>query len=52
MITIGYGDITPVTNVEKIFTIFVTLISCAVFAYSVHTIGSIFRDISLKEAAF
>ena len=39
MITVGYGDITPVTNKEKIFIIFITLISCAVFAYAVNTIG-------------
>ncbi len=42
MITVGYGDITPVTVSEKIYCIFITLISCGVFAYVVNTIGSIF----------
>ncbi len=42
MITVGYGDIIPQTNSERIYIIFMTLISCAVFAYSVNTIGSIF----------
>ena len=50
MITVGYGDITPITNAEKIYVIFFTLISCGVFAYSVNTIGSIFREVALKSA--
>ena len=36
-ITLGYGDIVPVTNYEKIYIIAVTLISCAVFAYSLNS---------------
>jgi len=39
MITLGYGDITPITSVEKIFVIFVTLISCGIFAYAINSIG-------------
>ncbi len=41
MITLGYGDITPITRLEKMFVICMTFISCGVFAYSVNTIGSI-----------
>jgi hypothetical protein len=33
MITVGYGDISPVSSNEKIVTIGITLISCGVFAY-------------------
>ena len=33
MITVGYGDIVPISFPEKVYTIFITLISCAVFAY-------------------
>lgn len=44
MVTVGYGDITPVTVLEKGITIFITLINCAVFAYAVNVIGSIFTD--------
>lgn len=36
-ITLGYGDIVPVTTKEKIFVICMTLVSSAVFAYSVNT---------------
>lgn len=41
MITVGYGDIIPVTSLERMFSVFITLISCGVFAYSVNSIGSI-----------
>jgi len=39
MITIGYGDITPITTIERIFVILITLLSCGVFAYSLNQIG-------------
>lgn len=52
MNTVGYGDITPITNVEKMFVIGMTLVSCGVFGYAINTIGSIVREIALKEAAF
>ncbi|KAL4466351.1 hypothetical protein ABPG72_001029 [Tetrahymena utriculariae] len=52
MNTVGYGDITPNTNIEKIFVVFITVICCGVFGYAINTIGSIVREIALKEAAF
>lgn len=48
MITVGYGDIVPLTSLEKIYVIVMTLISAGVFAYSVNTIGNIFTEYSLK----
>ncbi len=42
MITVGYGDICPVTSYEKLYTIIVTLLSCGMFGYSMNTIGAIF----------
>ena len=45
MCTVGYGDISPITNLEKIFVIVSTLFSCGVFAYAINTIGQIFSDI-------
>ena len=39
MITVGYGDITPITVREKIYVLFMTMISCMVFAYSLNSIG-------------
>ena len=52
MITVGYGDISPVHRNEKIYTIIITLISCGVFGYSINTIGSIFQEIMMREAEF
>ena len=39
MITVGYGDITPHNNTEKIYTIFMTIFTSQVFAYTINTIG-------------
>jgi len=41
MITVGYGDIVPVTLGEKIYSIFVMLIASAVFAYSMNRINAL-----------
>ncbi|KRX08373.1 Cyclic nucleotide-binding protein [Pseudocohnilembus persalinus] len=51
MSTVGYGDISPSTQQEKILVIILTLISCGIFAYAINTIGSIFRDKQLKNAS-
>ena len=45
MNTVGYGDVIPITNIEKIFCIGMTLLSCGVFGYAINTIGSIVREI-------
>ena len=42
MCTIGYGDITPISVSEKIYSIFMIQFSCGVFAYTVNTVGNIF----------
>lgn len=52
MITVGYGDIYPVNDTERIFVIVITLLSCGVFAYSVNSIGSIIQNITYKNQAF
>jgi hypothetical protein len=36
MITVGYGDISAVTTIERIYIIFITFIACGVFAYAVN----------------
>jgi hypothetical protein len=45
MVTVGYGDISPVSVNEKIYVIFFTVISNGFFAYAVSIIGSIFSEI-------
>lgn len=41
MITVGYGDISPVNSNEMVLSVFTMLIACAVFGYSLNMIGII-----------
>jgi len=52
MITVGYGDITPVNTQERLFVIFVMLISCGIFAYSLNSIGRILEELSKRDSIF
>lgn len=48
-LTIGYGDINPVTNEEMVFVIVVGMIICGVFGYSISQIGEIFKTFQEKK---
>ncbi|KAL4480496.1 hypothetical protein ABPG72_022251 [Tetrahymena utriculariae] len=52
MTTIGYGDIYPCSKNEKLYVIFMTLVSVAVFGYSLNAIGEIIREVSQKLSSF
>ena len=52
MITLGYGDVVPITIPEKIYVIFAAMIGCGVFAYSVNTIGVIIQEINKRNNEF
>ncbi|EGR29699.1 hypothetical protein IMG5_150420 [Ichthyophthirius multifiliis] len=52
MITVGFGDITPVATNEKLFVIVETLGGSLLFAYTVNTVGSIFQELAQKESDF
>jgi hyperpolarization activated cyclic nucleotide-gated potassium channel 2 len=43
MTTVGYGDIVPYSSDEKIYTIFMMIVSCGVFAWIMGTLGSFFE---------
>jgi len=45
MITVGYGDILPTNNDEKILSVFTMLIACGVFGYSLNIIGTIINEL-------
>lgn len=45
MLTVGYGDILPVSTAERALNIVVMLIGCAVFAYSMNSIGILVQNI-------
>ena len=50
MITVGYGDITPVTMSERIVSIVAMLSGCAMFAYSMNSIGILVQNINAKAS--
>ncbi len=52
MLTIGYGDITPTTNAEKIYIIVFAFIACGIFAYSINSVGIIVQEFSKKNKQF
>ena len=41
MITLGYGDIVAVSEAEKVFVIFITMIACGFFSYVLGSVQSI-----------
>jgi len=45
-VTVGYGDYSPKSPVEKLYVVFMILIGCAQHAYSISTIGNIIADIN------
>ena len=49
MLTVGYGDILPVNDNERIFTIFAMLIGCCMFGYVMSSIGSLFDQINRSK---
>ena len=50
--TVGYGDIVPRNNVEKLFCIVVMLIGSGIFAYNINKLSNIFGDISKNEREY
>ena len=49
MITVGYGDISPTSLFEKIFSIFFMQISCITYGYIINSIGSILMQLDKYE---
>ncbi|EAR98953.3 cyclic nucleotide-binding domain protein (macronuclear) [Tetrahymena thermophila SB210] len=52
MVTVGYGDITPVSLQEKVFVIFMVVYSCGFFGYIVSSIGNIFTQRAQIQANY
>lgn len=50
--TVGYGDIAPVTNLEKIYGMLAMLVACGFFAYIVGSIGSIVNKSNIMVNEF
>lgn len=41
-LTIGYGDIAPVTDAERLYVVVIAVLSSIVFGYTISSIGTIF----------
>jgi len=52
MTTVGYGDIKPITNDEKLFAIFGMFVACGVFAIAIGSLGAIFGKLYEKDMMF
>ncbi|EWS74312.1 cation channel family protein (macronuclear) [Tetrahymena thermophila SB210] len=49
MTTIGYGDFTAQSQLEKLLMIFVAFFSCGIFGYTINSIGNILYDFKQKQ---
>lgn len=52
IMTVGYGDITPSNNLERIFNIFTIFFGCGLFAYFINNIGIIVGKITKEKNIF
>jgi len=52
MNTVGYGDIVPQNDIERIFCIFFIYIACGLFAYTLNVVGNIIQQISKNKSQF
>ena len=50
MITVGYGDIVPITTPEKVFCTILMLLSGIIYGYVINSIGQILMEYSTNEA--
>ncbi len=50
--TVGFGDITPVTNVEYIFTMPVILLGASMYAFIIGSVASLVSNLDSTKASF
>ena len=49
MLTVGYGDVIPISIYEKIFAMFTLFLACIIFAYSMNVIGNILNSMEAED---
>ncbi|EAR85991.2 cyclic nucleotide-binding domain protein (macronuclear) [Tetrahymena thermophila SB210] len=52
IITIGYGDITPIHYLEKLFIVFMAFLSCVNFGYALNQIGALIQEINQRKQQY
>ncbi|KAL4467000.1 hypothetical protein ABPG74_010597 [Tetrahymena malaccensis] len=50
MVTVGYGDVIPISYEEKAVNILFMLFLCGIFGYSMNTVGSILQSLNEDQA--
>ncbi|CAK66966.1 unnamed protein product (macronuclear) [Paramecium tetraurelia] len=51
-LTVGYGDIVPQSDLERIFVILMAMVICGLFGYTISSIGNILRQLTEKEQIY
>ncbi|EGR27853.1 hypothetical protein IMG5_187580 [Ichthyophthirius multifiliis] len=52
MLTVGYGEIHPNNELEKLTCIFITVFSCGIYAYTLNRIGVLIQEITEQDTEF
>lgn len=52
MITVGYGDITPRTTFERIYTMMAMIIASGMFSFTINSIGTIVTRYNILAANY
>lgn len=47
MISVGYGDVTPIAPLEVLVTIITMMFSCIIFAYSINSIWELISEVNV-----
>jgi len=50
--TIGYGDVTPNTTIERIYTTIIMLMGAAIFAYLLSNVNALVSDLNVQGAQY
>ena len=48
--TVGYGDILPISGYEKIFTVLILVIGVAMFSYTLSTLANQFSNLTISNS--
>lgn len=52
MTTVGYGDITPATNLEMVFTVFVMFLGVSMYAFFIGNVTSVVANLDANKSHF
>jgi len=52
LITVGYGDVTPSTNVQMIYTMFVMVLGVGMYGYVIGNVANLLANIDMAKAHY